>query len=341
MNECAHVEFSDELGSHYRLMLRFLLIITLTTVMGPSVASARDDCSSCHGQKGNPRFVDKKALDESVHSTVVCTKCHIDVSEYPHGKVSRVNCGICHFLGRDGAPREEAQKYKLSVHGKALAAGNTSAATCQACHGSHAIYPRNDTRSATRKQNIPVLCSKCHPGESDMYSKSIHGRELLERSNAKAPTCFDCHLEHLIPPTEDQQWKLSLIKQCGTCHQEQINTYRKTYHGKVTRLGYTTMAKCTDCHGSHTIEQVTEKTSMLSEQNILGTCKKCHPRATIGFTKFYAHAEESNRAKYPVMFYTYAFMTLLLIGVFTFFLTHTFLWAYRALKERMDKKGGE
>ena len=40
------------------------------------------------------------------------------------------------------------------------------------------------------------------------------------------------------------------------------------------------------------------------------------------------------------LYYTYLFMTLLLIGVFTFFLTHTFLWAYRALKERIQKKGG-
>jgi len=31
-------------------------------------------------------------------------------------------------------------------------------------------------------------------------------------------------------------------------------------------------------------------------------------------------------------------MTLLLIGVFTFFLTHTFLWFYRSLKERMKRR---
>ena len=321
-------------------MLRIFLTYTLAMLIGPSVAIASDNCYSCHGQKDMPGFVEKKGFEESVHGVFDCTKCHITVSEYPHGVVSKVNCGICHFLGRDGAPREEAQKYKLSVHGKALAAGNKAVPTCQTCHGSHAIYPRGDARSATRKQHIPALCSKCHPRESEEYGKSIHGRELLERNNTKAPTCFDCHLEHLVPPTEDQQWKLSLIKQCGNCHQEQISTYRKTYHGKITRLGYTSMAKCTDCHGAHSIVRVADTASTLSEQNILGTCRKCHPGATTGFTKYYAHAEESNRAKYPVLFYTYSFMTLLLISVFAFFLTHTFLWAYRALKERIDKKGG-
>ncbi len=80
--------------------------------------------------------------------------------------------------------------------------------------------------------------------------------------------------------------------------------------------------------------------STLSSKNLVATCAKCHPGATESFTKFYAHAEETNRAKYPVLYYTFVFMTLLLIGVFAFFLTHTFLWAYRALKERIQKKGG-
>jgi hypothetical protein len=120
-----------------------------------------------------------------------------------------------------------------------------------------------------------------------------------------------------------------------------MSTYRKTFHGKVTQLGYASMAKCSDCHGSHGILPVSDQSSPLSEQNKLSTCRKCHPKATAGFTKFYAHAEESNRAKYPVIYYTFLFMTVLLISTFAFFFIHTFLWAYRSLKERMQKKGGE
>ena len=66
----------------------------------------------------------------------------------------------------------------------------------------------------------------------------------------------------------------------------------------------------------------------------------CHPHATEGFTKFYAHPEELDREKYPALFYTYIFMTTLLIGVFTFFFIHTFLWTYRSLKERIKKREG-
>jgi hypothetical protein len=318
----------------------FLLVLTILFSIS-NAADAKEDCLSCHGQKGMRGYVDRIAFDQSVHGMLDCTKCHVGLSGYPHGKVTQVNCGSCHFLGREGAPTVKAQEFKLSVHGKAITSGNLGAPNCQTCHGSHYIYRSNNPRSETRRENIPALCSKCHSPEYEAYRKSIHGRDFLEDKIAAAPTCFDCHMEHMIPRTNEEEWKLSLIRKCGNCHAEEISTYRKTYHGKVTLLGYTTMAKCWDCHGSHTILPPSDPNSTLSQKNILTTCRKCHPKATAGFTKFYAHAEESNRAKYPILYYTYRFMTMLLIGVFAFFLTHTFLWAYRSLRERMKKRGGE
>ena len=318
-----------------------LLVFIIFIMLAPGAVFGDESCYSCHGSKGMRGFVDKKAFAESAHGIFECTKCHLSMTSYPHGSVARVNCGICHFLGRDGAPREEAQQYKLSVHGRVTPVGKNVVPACQTCHGSHYIYPAGDSRSTTGRRKIPALCSQCHPREAEAYTKSIHGAALLERGSKKAPTCFDCHLEHLIPPTGDARWMLALVKQCGNCHKEQMATYRKTYHGKVTQLGYATMAKCSDCHGSHAIARVADKASPLSADNILATCRKCHPAATRGFTAFYAHPDEANRAKYPVMFYTFVFMTTLLIGVFAFFFTHTFLWAFRALKERIRWKGGE
>jgi len=322
-------------------MESLMLVLILMVILSPAIAFSKDSCFDCHGMKGMKDYIDPALFEQSVHMFLACNKCHVDVTTIPHGKVEKVNCGICHFLGREGAPKEQASEYKLSVHGRATAAGNSAAPTCQTCHGSHYIYPSADARSATNRRNIPLLCSHCHNQEFDVYKNSIHGKELLDNHNTAAPTCFDCHLEHLTPPTTSNQWQLSLIKQCGTCHSEEMKTYRKTYHGKVTELGYTTVAKCSDCHGSHDIQRLDNAQSTLSSQNILSTCRKCHADASIGFTKYYAHAEESNKAKYPILYYTYRFMTLLLIGVFAFFFTHTFLWAYRSMKERMQKKGGE
>ena len=305
-----------------------------------AAAVAKDDCYSCHGQKGMQGYIDKTSFQQSVHGGFDCTRCHVGMTPYPHGKVLKVNCGACHLTGSDGAPRQQAQQYKMSVHGKAVAAGNAGAPDCKTCHGSHAIYRSGDERSSTNRQKIPQLCSQCHPKPFEDYRAGIHGKEFLENKNPGVPTCFDCHFEHSIPSTGQAEWKLSLIKTCGNCHAEEMNTYQKTYHGKVTRLGYATIAKCSDCHGSHRILPPSDPDSKLSQKNIVATCGSCHPGSTLSFTKYYAHAEESNRAKYPVLYYTFIFMTTLLISVFAFFLTHTFLWAYRALKERLEKKGG-
>ncbi len=252
----------------------------------------------------------------------------------------KVNCGICHFLGREGAPREQAQQYKMSVHGRAVLAGNAAAPTCQTCHGSHYIYRSTDARSKTNRAKVPALCSSCHPKEFEDYRASIHGRAFFEKKDLVAADCFDCHLEHLTPDPGTDQFKLALIRQCGTCHSEEMSTYRRTYHGKVTRLGYANIAKCSDCHGAHDILPPSDPGSRLSPKNIVTTCGACHAGATMGFTRYYAHAEEGNRKKYPALFYTYLFMTVLLIGVFAFFFLHTFLWTLRALKERIKMKGG-
>ncbi len=321
-------------------LLSFFLGSIITIYAFP--AAANDDCFACHGEKGMRSSVDRNAFEQSVHKGIGCKKCHLDVSGVPHGPVLKVNCGICHFLGREGASREQALEYKLSVHGTAVRLGKAGAPLCQTCHGSHAIYPSQDGRSRTNRAKIPALCSSCHAKEFGDYRNSIHGREFLEKKNTAAATCFDCHEEHLTPGVTNPVWQLQLVKECGTCHPGEMDTYRKTLHGKVTQLGYATMAKCSDCHGSHAILAVSDPDSRLSPKNRLATCRACHPNATEGFTRYYAHAEELNRRKYPELFYTYAFMTALLIGVFAFFFTHTFLWAYRSLKEKLQqKKGGE
>lgn len=201
------------------------------------------------------------------------------------------------------------------------------------------IFSSKDERALTQRQRIPLLCSGCHNKEYESYSKSIHGKVFVENKNPGAATCFDCHMEHLIPRVSEKEWKIALIKECGNCHARELDTYRRTFHGKVARLGYTTIAKCSDCHGAHNILPSSDKNSTLSENYILYTCRECHPGATMQFTKFYAHADEHDRNRYPLLYYTYISMTVLLMGVFAFFFTHTFLWAYRAMREKMKKDG--
>ena len=324
------------------MMKMVSILLVLGAALAPSeYASAEGNCLSCHGVKGKAYFVDEGLYRASVHGKLPCNACHLAIIRFPHTRISRVKCIICHFTGNMGAP--EVREFKQSVHGKALAAGNVNAPSCQRCHGSHAIFPSTDERGATARQNIPNLCSGCHAREYEKYAQSIHGQEFLARKNLGAAVCADCHMEHRhsVPAVTEKAWKLYLINECGSCHEGQLDTYRKTIHGQITALGYVTVAKCQDCHGSHDILPPGDRNSTVSEANIVATCGKCHPGATVKFTKFYAHPEERNRKKYPILFYPYVFMTALLVAVFTFFFIHTSLWAYRALKVRTKGETGE
>jgi nitrate/TMAO reductase-like tetraheme cytochrome c subunit len=39
---------------------------------------------------------------------------------------------------------------------------------------------------------------------------------------------------------------------CGSCHKDQLATYRDTFHSQLGLLGgYVETARCWDCHGAH------------------------------------------------------------------------------------------
>jgi len=134
--------------------------------------------------------------------------------------------------------------------------------------------------------------------------------------------------------------------QCGSCHEDLSETYLETYHGKAYLLGYSKSAKCSDCHGAHNIYKSSNPKSMISSQNIVETCKQCHPDANTRFTGYLTHATHHNKTKYPILYYTFWGMTSLLIGVFSFFGIHLLLWLPRSFqsmraKRRMRKEAGE
>src|SRR5215208_898941 len=102
-------------------------------------------------------------------------------------------------------------------------------------------------------------------------------------------------------------------------------TYRDTFHGKISELGFTRVAKCADCHGAHDILPASNPASMISPERRLSTCQQCHTSANANFVLYDPHADPQDRARNPVLYFTAAFMKLLLGGVFLFFGMHTLL----------------
>jgi bacterioferritin-associated ferredoxin len=161
---------------------------------------------------------------------------------------------------------------------------------------------------------------------------------MLAKGNLKAPACQTCHTPHGIQRAESSNWQLGVINQCGNCHSDRIATFRDTFHGQVTSLGSRQVAGCADCHGPHEVLPASDPRSMTAPANLVATCGKCHENATANFVKYDPHADKHDRQRSPALYYTYQFMSLLLVGVFGFYGVHTTLWFAKEIRVRRERR---
>jgi uncharacterized protein with PIN domain len=315
------------------------------------------DCSRCHEEIGQQyqRSKHGQLLAANDPNAPTCKECHgthhILGRHDPLSVTFSTNvpelCARCHREGQKAAVRyvgtqhEIIQHYRESIHGKGLLkSGLTVTATCTNCHTAHLVLPKSDPESTVNPKNLPATCGACHHGIEEQFEQSVHSR-LVTKTDKDLPVCNDCHSAHTIRRTDETGFMLDIMDKCGRCHAEIAKTYFDTYHGKVSRLGYTKTAKCYDCHGAHDILPVTDPRSHLSRANVVATCQKCHATATRRFAGYLTHATHHDPKKYPFLFWTFWGMTTLLISTFFFGGMHTLLWLPRALQMRRDLKAEE
>ncbi len=287
-------------------------------------------CADCHGAHDIRPSADPESRTHHSNLLETCGRCHGNEEIIKRGKIA---------IGNVVALFED------SIHGRALVKSGLSVApTCTDCHGSHDIRRRTDEASHIFRRNIPATCGKCHEGVERQYLIGIHGA-MLEKGSPLAPVCADCHTAHQIRRADVDAWKLEVVRECGTCHEESLKTYGDTFHGQVTALGYTRVATCADCHSSHLIFPKADPRSTVSAGKVAETCRKCHESATASFAQYDPHADHKNRARNPWLFFAARFMQLLLFGVFAFFGLHTALWFGRSIQlkaaRRLGGRGGK
>jgi hypothetical protein len=315
------------------------------------------DCSSCHEEIAQQyqRSQHGLLLAKNDPNAPTCIECH-----GTHAVSGRVNpksptfatnvpalCARCHREGQKaavrytGAQHEIIEHYTESIHGKGLLkSGLTVTATCTNCHTAHGVLPKDNPDSSVNPAKVPETCGTCHHGIHDQFEQSIHSTKV-KKTGKPLPVCSDCHTAHTISRADADGFKLEIMSKCGRCHEDIASTYFETYHGKVSRLGYTKTAKCYDCHGAHDILPVTDPRSHLSRANVVATCQKCHAGATRRFAGYLTHATHHDPQKYPFLFWAFWGMTTLLIGTFVVGGVHTLLWLPRALQMRRDLKAAE
>ncbi len=307
-------------------------------------------CASCHAQPAAQYATSIHGLSHQMGASdaASCTSCHgshdIVPVKQPDSPVYKLNlpktCGTCHdnpALTKEYrmGKTEAAGHYLDSIHGRALVKmGLIVAPSCNDCHGVHDIKRSIDRDSRTNHANIAKSCGTCHVGIEDTYNASVHG-QLLAKGDKRGPVCTDCHSAHDIEKPATAQFKAASDQSCGKCHEDRLEHYRETYHGKAMALGQPNVASdvaaCYDCHGHHDVFPVSDPRSRLSAGRILGTCQQCHPGATAKFTEYQPHANPLDKANYPLLNKVFLFMTALLIGTFAFFGIHTAFWLFRSI----------
>jgi cytochrome b subunit of formate dehydrogenase len=294
----------------------------------PVQLSSRELCTSCHDLDAG--------LVQGSHQEVECTKCHgagheiIEIADLasPMSPVGQLQtCGNCH---QD--PPELLTNYLGSEHSRALlVAGLIMAPSCSDCHGAHDIFAKDDPRSKISSAALPKTCGSCHQLILDTWTEmSAHGQAWLE-SNDEAPTCVSCHTSHAIrEPTSDEQ-RLAFPESCGNCHEEGYFTFRDSFHGQATDLGFVTAAICSDCHTPHANLPAEDPRSSIHVDNLATTCGACHGETPAGFLSFDPHSDPADPERNLAVHAVWLFMRGLILAVFGFFLVHDILWLQRSM----------
>ncbi|MBT3343815.1 MAG: DUF4405 domain-containing protein [Gemmatimonadetes bacterium] len=231
------------------------------------------DCAACHGGHEIQTVDDETSPVHRANLLLTCAECHADSSFIQRARLHRVSplegyqqsvhfgalaeegatctdCHGAHGLYKPSDPRsaihqmnisstcgqchEDIQQvYEVSVHGQAVADGQSDAPSCIDCHGEHEIRSHLDPKSSVYPAQLAkTTCVWCHESEritrrfglpshrQESYADSYHGLADQAGSTTVA-NCASCHGIHDILPSTDPASLIhadNLPATCGECH---------------------------------------------------------------------------------------------------------------------------
>lgn len=331
--------------------------------------TGNEDCLACHASPDlDTELASGEILDltvfpgafaNSVHgqANLQCVECHTDIDGYPHPPIeasTQRQFTLNHYQTCAQCHRDKYESTLDSVHQQALAAGNFNAAVCTDCHGAHVTRPPGQPRN-----QIAQTCRQCHTQVYDLYRQSVHGEALIGEGNPDVPVCTNCHGVHTIEgPSVDQRFRLFSPQICAQCHAnaalmaqygistEVFDTYVSDFHGttvtlfqKVTPDQETNKPVCIDCHGVHDIAQVDDPDSPVIKENLVTTCRKCHPNATTAFPSAWLSHYRPSPEHFPLVYYVDLFYRIFIPAVLGGMALFVFGDAGRRIINRRSEEG--
>jgi hypothetical protein len=286
-----------------------MLSLTAGSVSAQTLPQS-EDCRNCHLELSDQRLAEPARLyDTDIHAVTGfgCLACHggggegqLDPSlgflSAPERQQVPEMCGRCHadpaFM-RQFNPSlrvDQVAEYWTSSHGILLRDRNDpDVATCIDCHPAHQIRPPSDPESSVHPSHVLETCGRCHASEEvmagrsistdivDEYSRSVHGRLLLEEEDLSAPLCNDCHGNHGAAPPGVS----SVRSVCGQCHSVMGDFFDQSRHEEV--FNEAELPGCAACHGRHEIEVATDEALTVRSREV---CQSCHEPSDRGGRAF-------------------------------------------------------
>lgn len=160
-------------------------------------------CVSCHGVHGIRKPESPVSLVNAANIPATCGHCHAS-AEYM--------AGYTLADGKTPIPTDQLEKYRRSVHGKALLEKkDLGAPACNDCHGNHAALP-------PEVGHIAQVCRSCHVVNGTLFDGSPHKKAFMEHG---WPECDTCHGKHDIQKTSDDMLANGQpTSVCDPCHKE-------------------------------------------------------------------------------------------------------------------------
>jgi predicted CXXCH cytochrome family protein len=155
-------------------------------------------CSDCHSSHAVVRVRDSRSPVAPLNAAKTCAQCHGDAERMtPFGKDAKV-----------------FTDWSSSVHAEALLKrGDTSAPTCNTCHGSHGATPPGVTEVAN-------VCAQCHVREADNFKAGPKKAIFDDMGQAE---CLVCHGNHAIQPPGHAMIGVAEPAVCASCHDASSN----------------------------------------------------------------------------------------------------------------------
>jgi cytochrome b subunit of formate dehydrogenase len=329
-------------------------------------ALATVSCSDCHDDVAETYSESAHGMATEKRHAATCTSCHgthnILASDNPDSLTSQTKlpytCAACHNKNAlqedpDIKVADPFGRYLKGIHAQGLETGLGSTANCADCHGMHDLKRASDPESRVNHQNLPETCSKCHGDIYIKYSRGIPGKALAA-GISDSPNCSDCHGEHEILRISDPTSPVNSANLsdfvCGKCHNDQeliekyglsaerFSSYQDSYHGLAVEGGSIKAANCVSCHEAHAILPRSNPASSIHENNLVSTCRKCHPKANATFASSYSHnlAEHEFGSLNDMVRLAYIGLIVLVIGGMLFH--NAIIYLYFVVKKyRRDK----